>query len=137
MNTQKQHRQHCSGLLLLLASKKIALLVFFFVCLFVCFFCSFILFFVCLIIVIILKSDIFLLQVRYTMWIMWITNFFLTYPIHTRTVRYKNYKLYENYCPQSYNLHERTQIFSGKTYNRVLMLNLGRVTTKLSADTEN
>ena len=136
MNTQKQHRQHCSGLLLLLASKKIALLVFFFVCLFVCFFCLFILFFVCLI-VIILKSDIFLLQVRYTMWIMWITNFFLTYPIHTRTIRYKNYKLYENYCPQSYNLHERTQIFSGKTYNRVLMLNLGRVTTKLSADTEN
>ena len=136
MNTQKQHRQHCSGLLLLLASKKIALLVFFFVCLFVCFFCLFILFFVCLI-VIILKSDIFLLQVRYTMWIMWITNFFLTYPIHTRTIRYKNYKLYENYCPQSYNLHERTQIFSGKTYNRILMLNLGRVTTKLSADTEN
>ena len=136
MNTQKQHRQHCSGLLLLLASKKIALLVFLFVCLFVCFFCLFILFFVCLI-VIILKSDIFLLQVRYTMWIMWITNFFLTYPIHTRTIRYKNYKLYENYCPQSYNLHERTQIFSGKTYNRVLMLNLGRVTTKLSADTEN
>ena len=62
MNTQKQHRQHCSGLLLLLASKKIALLVFF-VCLFVCLFAFFayFLFFICLIIVIILKSDIFLL----------------------------------------------------------------------------